>query len=66
MAKKEVNKAITLVTRVGRPREKCVTYISGLDRNLNGGLPFENIVLLAGTVVSGKTTLAMEFLINGA
>ena len=33
---------------------------------MNGGLPIGNIVLLAGTVGSGKTTLAMEYLINGA
>ena len=66
MAKKEVTKPVSLDPRGGRPREKCVTYIEGIDRILNGGLPVGNIVLLDGTVGSGKTTLAMEFLINGA
>ena len=66
MAKKEVTKPISLDPRGGRPRDKCVTYIEGIDRILNGGIPIGNITLLAGTVGSGKTTLAMEFLINGA
>jgi len=66
MAKKDVTKPISLDPRGGRPREKCVTGIEGIDRILNGGIPVGNIVLLAGTVGSGKTTLAMEFLINGA
>ena len=66
MAKEEVTKPISLDPRGGRPREKCPTYIDGVDRILNGGLPIGNIVLLAGTVGSGKTTLAMEYLINGA
>lgn len=66
MAKKEITKPITLDPRGGRPRDKCVTYIEGIDRILNGGIPIGNITLLAGTVGSGKTTLALEFLINGA
>ena len=65
MAKKDVTKPISLDPRGGRPREKCITHIEGIDRILNGGIPVGNIVLLAGTVGSGKTTLAMEFLING-
>ncbi len=66
MAKKDVTKPINLDPRGGRPRDKCETHIEGIDRILNGGVPIGNIVLLAGTVGSGKTTLAMEFLINGA
>jgi len=66
MAEKDVTKPISLDPRGGRPRDKCETHIEGIDRILNGGLPIGNIVLLAGTVGSGKTTLAMEFLINGA
>ena len=58
--------AVKLDPRGGRPREKAMTYIEGLDRMLNGGIPIGNTSLLAGTVGSGKTTLAMEFLINGA
>ena len=45
MAKKDVTKPISLDPRGGRPREKCVTYIEGIDRILNGGLPIGNIVL---------------------
>ena len=66
MAKKDIAKPVALDPRGGRPRDKCVTHIEGIDRILNGGVPIGNIVLLAGTVGSGKTTLAMEFLINGA
>ncbi|MEE3208045.1 MAG: ATPase domain-containing protein, partial [Candidatus Thermoplasmatota archaeon] len=58
--------AVKLDPRGGRPREKSKTYIEGMDRMLNGGIPIGNTSLLAGTVGSGKTTLAMEFLINGA
>ena len=56
MAKKDVTKPISLDPRGGRPREKCVTYIEGIDRILNGGLPIGNIVLLAGTVGSVSYT----------
>ena len=59
-------KRVMLDPRGGRPREKSKTYIEGLDRILNGGIPIGNTTLLAGTVGSGKTTLAMEYLINGA
>ena len=47
MAKKDVTKPISLDPRGGRPREKCVTHIEGIDRILNGGIPVGNIVLLA-------------------
>ena len=54
MAKKDVTKPISLDPRGGRPREKCVTYIEGIDRILNGGLPIGNIVLLAEPWVQEK------------
>ena len=38
MAKKDVTKPISLDPRGGRPREKCVTGIEGIDRILNGGI----------------------------
>lgn len=47
-------------------RERCLTGIKGVDNILNGGIPLGNIILLTGTVGTGKTTLSMEFLINGA
>ena len=66
MAKRVVSSGIEIDPRGGTPREKCKTRIAGLDKILNGGIPLGNTVLLAGTVGSGKTTMAMEFLINGA
>jgi circadian clock protein KaiC len=49
-----------------KEREKCVTGIEGLDNILGGGIPTNNIVLVAGTAGTGKTTLAFEFLVRGA
>ena len=66
MAKTKTSPGLEIDPRGGTPREKCETKITGLDTILNGGLPLGNTVLLAGTVGSGKTTMAMEFLINGA
>jgi len=47
-------------------RDRCTTGINGLDEILRGGIPYGSTVLVAGTCGSGKTTLGMEFLINGA
>jgi len=47
-------------------RDRCVTGIHGLDEILRGGIPHGSTVLAAGTCGSGKTTLAMEFLVRGA
>ena len=67
MAEENVKpKRVMLDPRGGRPREKSKTHIEGLDRILNGGIPIGNTTLLAGTVGSGKTTPAVEYLINGA
>lgn len=57
---------IAVDPRGGRPREKCQTGIAGLDNILHGGIPLGNTLLVSGTVGSGKTTLSMEYLINGA
>jgi circadian clock protein KaiC len=43
-----------------------MTGINGLDEILRGGIPYGSAVLVAGTCGSGKTTLGVEFLINGA
>ena len=47
-------------------RDRCVTGIRGLDEILRGGIPYGSAILVAGTCGSGKTTLGMEFLMNGA
>lgn len=47
-------------------RDRCVTGIHGLDEILRGGIPYGSTVLASGTCGSGKTTLAMEFLVRGA
>jgi circadian clock protein KaiC len=41
------------------------TGIEGLDLVLNGGLPANHIYLIDGTPGTGKTTLAMQFLLEG-
>ena len=46
--------------------ERCATGISGLDDILGGGIPRGNMVLVAGSVGTGKTTLCLEFLVRGA
>ncbi|HEY3278752.1 MAG TPA: circadian clock protein KaiC [Syntrophorhabdaceae bacterium] len=46
--------------------EKCPTGISGLDEITRGGLPKGRPTLVAGGAGSGKTLLALEFLVKGA
>lgn len=41
------------------------TGIGGLDRILDGGLPSRGLYLLEGAPGSGKTTLALQFLLTG-
>jgi circadian clock protein KaiC len=45
--------------------QKTLTGISGLDKVTNGGLPRGRTTLIAGGAGSGKTLVAMEFLIQG-
>lgn len=45
---------------------KVATGVSGLDDVLNGGLPPRRMYLLEGMPGSGKTTLALQFLLSGA
>jgi circadian clock protein KaiC len=45
---------------------ELTTGISGLDEVLRGGLPRHRIYLVEGTPGAGKTTLAMQFLLQGA
>tara|TARA_Y100000310_G_scaffold59310_1_gene54665 strand:- start:6876 stop:7637 length:762 start_codon:yes stop_codon:yes gene_type:complete len=46
--------------------ERTKTGIEGLDKALNGGVPKNNVVLVSGGAGTGKSTLAMQFLVNGA
>jgi len=50
----------------GDPVPKTSTGIQGLDEVLNGGLPTGCLTLLSGGPGSGKTILALEFLVRGA
>ncbi len=47
-------------------RDRCVTGVEGLDTILFGGIPRTNTILLTGSCGTGKTSLALEFLIHGA
>ena len=42
------------------------TGIQDLDKALNGGIPKGNIVLISGGAGTGKSTLCLQFAINGA
>ena len=45
---------------------KCPTGVTGLDEITGGGLPKGRPTLVCGAAGSGKTMLAMEFLVRGA
>src|SRR5690242_21226714 len=45
--------------------QKCPTGIQGLDEITQGGLPRGRPTLVCGDAGSGKTILAMQFLVRG-
>ena len=45
---------------------RVATGIPGVDRLLQGGIPFGTTILLSGACGTGKSTFAMQFLYNGA
>lgn len=47
-------------------REKIRTGVRELDNALNGGIPKGVTILLTGQCGTGKTTLAIEYLVHGA
>jgi circadian clock protein KaiC len=67
------NKGIILIASepdgpagIGPDIERALTGISGLDEILNGGLPCNHLYLIDGSPGTGKTTLALQFLMEGA
>ncbi|MBI2530136.1 MAG: AAA family ATPase [Candidatus Diapherotrites archaeon] len=46
--------------------ERVETGIKGLDKALNGGVPRGNLVLISGGAGTGKSTLSLQFVYNGA
>ena len=48
-----------------RAQERAVTGIAGLDNVLGGGLPRGHLYLVEGTPGAGKTTLGLQFLLEG-
>lgn len=49
-----------------KDNKKVPIGISGLDKALNGGLPKRNLVLISGGAGTGKSTLSLQYLYNGA
>ncbi len=47
------------------PDKRCDTGVDGLDEVLGGGLPSNCLYLVQGDPGSGKTTLALQFLLEG-
>ncbi|UCF73006.1 MAG: circadian clock protein KaiC [Deltaproteobacteria bacterium] len=56
----------TQANRIQLALPKCPTGIQGLDEITHGGLPKGRPTLVCGSAGSGKTLLAMEFLVRGA
>jgi circadian clock protein KaiC len=48
------------------PTQKAATGIAGLDAVLDGGFPRNRLYLIQGDPGSGKTTMALQFLLEGA
>lgn len=47
------------------PSRRCSFGVQGLDNILHGGLPLGHLYLLEGQPGSGKTTLSLQFLMQG-
>ncbi|GLC25616.1 ATPase domain-containing protein [Roseisolibacter agri] len=52
-------------TATPAPAERASTGVVGLDEILGGGLPVNHLYLLDGEPGTGKTTLALQFLLAG-
>jgi circadian clock protein KaiC len=54
-----------MMSRPGGTDERASTGIAGLDHLLHGGLPARRLHLVEGDPGTGKTTLALQFLLRG-
>ena len=52
-------------TTTGAAPAPCSTGVPGLDTVLNGGLPRNRMYVIEGTAGVGKTTLGLQFLLEG-
>jgi circadian clock protein KaiC len=50
---------------MARIDERCSTGVAGLDDILHGGFPRDRIYMIDGNPGVGKTTLALQFLLDG-
>jgi len=48
-----------------QPKSRAKTGVPGLDNILGGGLPTGHLYLVQGDPGSGKTTLGLQFLMEG-
>jgi circadian clock protein KaiC len=67
--KSKPRKKINAAVKESMPQEaieKALTGIAGLDEITHGGLPAGRPTLVCGSAGSGKTMLAIEFLVKGA
>jgi circadian clock protein KaiC len=55
-----------VITPASLDNTKVATGVAGLDEILGGGLPPRRLYLIQGEPGSGKTTLALQFLLTGA
>ncbi len=65
-AKANVNQKPTVIPKERAQLPKSLTGIEGLDDITMGGLPKARTTLVCGGTGTGKTLLAMEFLLRGA
>ena len=64
MKRKSIRKSAATVS-TDLPDERCPSGVEGLDDILAGGLPRDCFYLVQGDPGSGKTTLALQFLLEG-
>src|SRR6476646_4722429 len=65
MAEQEKTNGLNDARRSARSNHKVRTGVSGLDDILFGGLPQYRLYLVEGTPGTGKTTIALQFLLEG-